>query len=83
MGFPEEVLADIDSLVSNKSLCRADVIREACFLYVEEKRKAALREQMKVGYQEMAELNRFLAEEMAGATDFSDDFEGNSGWGKT
>lgn len=65
VGLPEEMLAGIDDLVSGSNQSRSLFIREACHFYIEEKRKEHLREQMKTGYQEMAELNRLLAEEMA------------------
>ena len=64
MGLPEDTLAGIDTLVSDTNLCRSELIREACSFYIEEKRRQNLRERMKAGYQEMAELNRLLAEEI-------------------
>lgn len=69
VAFPEDVLAGMDVLTAETNQRRSDLIREACSLYVEEKRRASLREKMKAGYQEMAELNRLLAEEMAGDLD--------------
>lgn len=65
MAFPEEVLADMDALTVETMTRRSDLIREACLLYIENKKRANLREKMKVGYQEMAEINRLLAEELA------------------
>jgi len=59
------MLASIDDLISKMNQPRSVFIREACHFYIEEKRKQQLREKMKVGYQEMAELNRLLAEEIA------------------
>lgn len=70
MGLPDDMLAGIDDLVSETNASRSLVIREACHFYIEEKRKNKLRERMKAGYQEMAEINRMLAEEMA--ADFID-----------
>ncbi len=94
VGFPEDILADIDTLVQEGNLCRSELIREACSFYLEEKRKSHLRERMKAGYQEMAEINRVLAEEIG--CDFdgvprcgevsipgSDTSEQTSGWRKT
>jgi CopG family transcriptional regulator/antitoxin EndoAI len=69
VGFPEEILRDMDDLLCNNNQCRSDIIREACCFYLEEKRKAILRDQMKAGYQEMAEINRILAEEIASDLD--------------
>lgn len=64
VGFPEDILADIDILTAETNLCRSELIREACCFYIEERRRAILREKMKTGYQEMAELNLLLAEEI-------------------
>jgi CopG family transcriptional regulator/antitoxin EndoAI len=69
VAFPEDLLAGMDVLTSGTNQRRSDLIREACSLYIEEKRRACLRERMKAGYQEMAELNRLLAEELAGDLD--------------
>lgn len=61
----EETLSYMEYLQAETNRHRSDLIREACFLYVEERRRASLREKMKTGYQEMAEINRVLAEELA------------------
>ncbi len=85
VGFPEDVLADIDDLLSDNNQKRSDIIRKACTFYIQEKRKALLREKLKVGYQEMAEINRLLAEETANDFDFHDDFQDadiSYGWRK-
>jgi len=64
VGLPDEVLAGIDDLVSETNGTRSLIIREACHFYIEERRRKRLRDKMKAGYQEMAEINRILAEEM-------------------
>ncbi len=69
VAFPESILADMDTIKAETNQRRSDLIREACSLYIEEKRRTSLREKMKAGYQEMAELNRLLAEELAGDFD--------------
>lgn len=71
MAIHEDVLADMDVLTKKANRRRSDLIREACSFYVEEKRRAHLRERMKAGYQEMAEINRLLAEELASDFDFT------------
>ncbi len=73
-------MAGIDTLVIHTKLCRSELIREACSLYIEERRRQTLREKMKAGYQEMAELNRLLAEEIACDFDLCD--ESAIGWRK-
>ena len=65
VAIPEDVLAGMDVLMLETNRRRSDLIREACSLYIEERRRANLREKMKVGYQEMAEINRLLAGELA------------------
>ncbi|MBE3519491.1 MAG: CopG family transcriptional regulator [Firmicutes bacterium] len=65
VGLPEDVLEDLDLLASGISGRRSELIREACVRYVDELKRIKLREQMKLGYQEMGELNVLLAEEMS------------------
>lgn len=64
VGFTEEMLSGIDSLTQETNRCRSMLIREACSIYIEERRRALLREKMRIGYLEMAELNSMLAEEL-------------------
>ncbi len=65
VGLPEDVLEDLDLLASGISGRRSELIREACVRYLDELKRIKLREQMKLGYQEMGELNVLLAEEMS------------------
>ncbi|MEX0973870.1 MAG: CopG family transcriptional regulator [Bacillota bacterium] len=84
----EDVLANMDSIQAQTNRHRSDLIREACCLYIEDRRRASLREKMKAGYQEMAEINRLLAEELAGDFDcvpravLGDDESGATSWRK-
>ena len=84
----EDTLSYMDSLQAETNKRRSDLIREACCLYIEERRRASLRERMKAGYQEMAELNRLLAEELASDFDcvprasLGDDEAGSPCWRK-
>lgn len=64
MGLPEDLVEDLDLVASGVSGRRSEIIREACVRYLEELKRRRLREQMKAGYQEMAEINVLLAEEM-------------------
>lgn len=77
----------MDSIQVETNRRRSDLIREACSIYIEERRRARLRERMKAGYQEMAEINRVLAEELA--SDFDrvsrgpdEDEAGGTSWRK-
>lgn len=70
VAFPEDILTDMDDLSAGTNQRRSQIILEACSFYIEEKKRASLRERMKAGYQEMAEINRLLAEELAGDFDY-------------
>ena len=61
--LPASLLEEVDGLTSLENKNRNELIREAMRFYLEEKRKLRLREQMRLGYQEMAALNLALAEE--------------------
>ncbi len=65
VSLSEDTLSYMEVLQAETRRHRSDLIREACSLYIEDRRRASLREKMISGYQEMAELNRFLAEELA------------------
>lgn len=59
---PDTLLEQVDLIASKEQTNRSEFVREAMRRYIEEKKKAELREEMKKGYQEMAELNLRLAE---------------------
>lgn len=61
VSVPENLLAELDGLASLDRCNRSQIIREAMQLYLAERRRYVLREQMKKGYQEMAEINLTLA----------------------
>ena len=54
---PDTLLAQVDSLASDEKVNRSEFVREAMKMYINEKKKVALREQMKEGYLEMAQIN--------------------------
>ncbi len=58
---PDTLLKQVDAFVDSENTNRSEFVREAMKMYIEEKKKAALKEQMKKGYQEMAELNLSIA----------------------
>ncbi|MBQ3225442.1 MAG: ribbon-helix-helix protein, CopG family [Clostridia bacterium] len=58
---PDSLLAQVDDCVGRENLSRSEFVREAMRHYLEEKQKAALKEEMQKGYQEMAELNLSIA----------------------
>ncbi len=61
ISLPENLLKEVDGLASSEQCNRSEFIREAMKTYISEKKKRSLREQMKKGYQEMAQINLSLA----------------------
>ena len=62
ISLPDNLLEEIDNMVSNEKTNRSVLVREAMKLYIREKSKIELRDRMKRGYEEMAEINLKLAE---------------------
>lgn len=62
ISLPDNLLKEIDNIVSVEKTNRSEFVREAMKLYIREKRKIQVRDRMKKGYQEMADLNIKLAE---------------------
>jgi len=54
---PDTLLEQVDTIVSNEKINRSEFVREAMQMYIKEKKKLKLQEQMKRGYQEMADIN--------------------------
>jgi CopG family transcriptional regulator/antitoxin EndoAI len=63
VSLPENLLDEFDTLIDCKSgKNRSQFIREAVILYIKERRNNNLKELMKKGYEEMAQINSELAE---------------------
>ena len=62
ISIPDNLLKEIDSIVTVEKTNRSQFVREAMKLYIRERRKIEMRDTMKKGYQEMAEINIKLAE---------------------
>jgi CopG family transcriptional regulator / antitoxin EndoAI len=62
ISLPDNLLKEVDNLVSEEKTNRSEFVREAMRLYIRERRKIEMRDCMKTGYQEMAEINIKLAE---------------------
>lgn len=62
ISLPDNLLQEIDHIVTVEKTNRSEFVREAMKLYLREKRKIQMRDRMKKGYQEMAEINIRLAE---------------------
>lgn len=75
--LPISLLEEIDRLVNSEKRNRSQFIREAMQLYLVERKRHFLREQMKKGYIEMAQINLRLALE-----DIAADAEADWVWAK-
>lgn len=63
ISLPESLLEEVDGFASMEKRNRSEFIREAMKLYIAEKKRRTIREQMKKGYQEMGQINLSLAME--------------------
>jgi len=73
VSLPENLLKQFDGILSLEKKDRNELIRDAMMLYIKEKERIRMREQLKTGYMEMAELNLKIAE-MGIHQDFQDFF---------
>lgn len=63
ISLPNTLLEEVDGMVALENKNRSELIREAMRLYIGDKKRRYLREQMRKGYQEMASINLSLAQE--------------------
>nr|WP_214659321.1 ribbon-helix-helix protein, CopG family [Candidatus Formimonas warabiya] len=63
ISIPDQLLQEFDGLVNHENKNRSEFIREAMKFYIAERRRRILHEQMKKGYQEMANINLSIARE--------------------
>lgn len=63
ISLPNNLLQEVDVFVKKNSGNRSEFIREAMKLYLQEKKRQEIREQMRAGYLEMSEINLELADE--------------------
>ncbi|WP_042317449.1 ribbon-helix-helix protein, CopG family [Desulfofarcimen acetoxidans] len=63
ISLPDSLLAEVDGIAAAERVNRSEFIREAMKLYIAERKRRLLREQMKKGYMEMANINLQLAVE--------------------
>ena len=62
ISLPESLLKEVDSIVSVEKTNRSEFVRRTIQLYIRERRKIEVRDRLKKGYQEMAEINMKLSE---------------------
>lgn len=67
ISVPDSLLTEVDDFANSQNINRSEFIREAMRLYIKERKKAQLRDMMKKGYEEMAEINLEIAGFCAGA----------------
>lgn len=63
ISVPDQLLQEFDGIVNDENKNRSEFIREAMKFYIVERRRRILQEQMKKGYQEMANINLSIARE--------------------
>lgn len=63
ISIPNSLLQEVDGIIAMEKLSRSQFVREAMRLYIEDRKRRAVRDMMKKGYQEMAAINLSLAEE--------------------
>jgi CopG family transcriptional regulator/antitoxin EndoAI len=68
---PENLLCEVDHITEDECKNRSQVVREAIILYLSERKKVLMKEQMKKGYLEMAEINLTLACEDGGPEEYT------------
>lgn len=62
ISLPEQLLKEVDSIVSIEKTNRSEFVRRTIQLYIRERTKIEVRDRLKKGYQEMAEINIRLSE---------------------
>ncbi|HVJ48022.1 CopG family ribbon-helix-helix protein [Desulfitobacterium sp.] len=65
ISLPESLLAEVDGIVTLEKRNRSEFIREAINSILHERRKKGIREEMRKGYLEMAQLNLAIAKELS------------------
>lgn len=62
VSLPNNLLEEVDGIVALENKNRSEFIRDAMRLYIKEREKIRVREQLKTGYMQMAEINVKLSE---------------------
>ena len=62
ISFPDNLLKEIDSVVSIEKTNRSEFVRGAMKIYLRERKKLEVRNNLKKGYKDMAAINLRLAE---------------------
>jgi CopG family transcriptional regulator/antitoxin EndoAI len=62
ISMPDNLLKEIDNAVSIDRTSRSEFVRRAMKIYLKERNKLDLRDSLRRGYEEMAELNLGISE---------------------
>jgi CopG family transcriptional regulator/antitoxin EndoAI len=62
VNLPNSLVEEVDFIVAMEKKNRSEFVKEAMKLYIREKRKVEVYEQLKDGYVEMSKINLTLAE---------------------
>ncbi|WP_048600897.1 CopG family ribbon-helix-helix protein [Rubeoparvulum massiliense] len=63
ISIPQNLLSEVDGFVRQDRSNRSEFIRQAMRMYVKERKKRQIRENMQQGYMEMAKINLHMASE--------------------
>ena len=72
ISLPDYLLQEVDGVAEKENSNRSELIRQAMRLYLLERKKRVLRENMQRGYMEMAKLNLHIASEAFHAEEDAD-----------
>lgn len=72
ISVPQNLLQEVDGLVKKENSNRSELIRQAMKMYLRERKKRYIRETMKQGYMEMANINLNMASEAFQAEEEAD-----------
>ena len=67
LTLPEDLLSEIDSLLTDPHMSRSEFIRKGLRFYVAEQKKIKIRELLKKGYREIGSVNLRIAEDCLSA----------------
>ena len=62
INVPDTLLQEVDAVARDEKVSRSRLITKAVGQYVGKKKNTGLKQQMKIGYKEMADINLRLAE---------------------
>lgn len=65
VNLPNTLLTELDNMAFKEDIDRSELMRQAMYAFIIERKRWHLREQMKKGYVEMANINLQLAIEQA------------------